>query len=135
LFTRPIKALSIYRYSDALLLLAEALNEQGKSPIAALSAVRSRAGLTTAAADPATLRDVIAHERRVELAFENHRWNDLVRSGKAIETINAFGAQLKTQVNYLTPDAYLLNQNKLLFPIPQYEVELNPSGMIQNPGY
>jgi len=125
----------IYRYSDALLLLAEALNEQGKSPIAALSAVRSRAGLTTAAADPATLRDVIAHERRVELAFENHRWNDLVRSGKAIETINAFGAQLKTQVNYLTPDAYLLNQNKLLFPIPQYEVELNPSGMVQNPGY
>ncbi|RFZ94883.1 RagB/SusD family nutrient uptake outer membrane protein [Mucilaginibacter conchicola] len=125
----------IYRYSDALLLLAEAQNEQGKSPMTALSAVRSRAGLTTASADPGTLRNVIAHERRVELAFENHRWNDLVRTGKAIETVNAFGDKLRTQVNYLTSDAYKLNQNKLLFPIPQYEVELNPSGMIQNPGY
>ncbi|OOQ61414.1 RagB/SusD family nutrient uptake outer membrane protein [Mucilaginibacter pedocola] len=125
----------IYRYSDALLLLAEAQNEQGKSPVTALSAVRGRAGLTTTAADQNTMRDVIAHERRVELAFENHRWNDLVRTGKAIETVNVFGAVLKTQVNYLTPDAYMLNQNKLLFPIPQYEVELNPAGMIQNPGY
>ena len=125
----------IYRYADALLLLAEAQNEQGKSPMAALSTVRARAGLTTTATDQATYRTVIAHERRVELAFENHRWNDLVRTGKAIETINAFGAQLRTQVNYLTTDAYKLNENKLLFPIPQYEVELNPSGMIQNPGY
>lgn len=124
----------IYRYADALLLLAEVQNEQGKSPLTALNTVRSRAGLAPAPANSAVaLRDIIAHERRVELAFENHRWNDLVRSGKAIETVNAFGAKLKTQVNYLSSDAYMLTQNKLLFPIPQYEVELNPGGMIQNP--
>lgn len=124
----------IYRYSDALLLLAEAQNEQGKSPLTALNAVRGRAGVgITATADQVALRNIIAHERRVELAFENHRWHDLVRTGKAIEVINAFGAKLKTQVNYLSPNAYMLNQNKLLFPIPQYEVELNPGGMIQNP--
>ena len=126
----------IYRYSDALLLLAEVQNEQGKSPLTALNAVRLRAGLPQASSsDQLTLRNAIARERRVELAFENHRWNDLVRTGKAIEVVNAFGAKLKAQVNYLTPDAYQLNQNKLLFPIPQYEVELNPSGMVQNPGY
>ena len=126
----------IYRYSDALLLLAEAQNEQGKSPLTALNAVRVRAGLVgSTSADQGTLRTIIAHERRVELAFENHRWNDLVRSGKAIEVVNAFGAALKKQVSYLTPDAYNLTPNKLLFPIPQYEVELNPSGMVQNPGY
>lgn len=124
----------IYRYSDALLLLAEAQNEQGKSPLTALNAVRGRAGVElTTTANPAALKDIIAHERRVELAFENHHWHDLVRTGKAIEVVNAFGAKLKTQVNYLSPDAYMLNQNKLLFPIPQYEVELNPGGMPQNP--
>ncbi|WPV02064.1 RagB/SusD family nutrient uptake outer membrane protein [Mucilaginibacter sp. cycad4] len=126
----------VYRYSDALLLLAEAQNEQGKSPLTALNTVRSRAGLPTAtAADQASLRDIIAHERRIELAFENHRWNDLVRTGKAIVVMNAFGAVLKTQVNYLTPDTYNVTANKLLYPIPQPEIDLNPGQMTQNPGY
>jgi len=126
----------IYRYADALLLLAEAQNEQGKSPLAALNTVRARAGLpATTTADPALLRDIIMHERRVELAFENHRWHDLVRTGKAIDVMNAFGAKLKAQVNYLTPDTYNVTANKLLYPIPQPEVDLNPGVMTQNPGY
>lgn len=126
----------IYRYSDALLLLAEAENEQGKSPLTALNIVRSRAGLPeTATADQASLRDIIAHERRVELAFENHRWNDLVRTGRAVEVMNTFGTLLKTQVNYLTPDTYNVTANKLLYPIPQPEIDLNPGVMTQNPGY
>lgn len=126
----------IYRYADALLLLAEAKNEQGKSPLSELNTVRARAGLAaTTATDQAALRDVILHERRVELAFENHRWHDLTRTGKAIEVMNAFGAKLKQQVTYLPPDAYNVTANKLLFPIPQPEVELNPGKMTQNPGY
>jgi hypothetical protein len=75
------------------------------------------------------------HERRVELAFENHRWHDLVRTGKAVDVMNAFGAKLKTQLSYLTPDTYNVTANKLLYPIPQPEVDLNPGIMIQNPGY
>ncbi len=126
----------IYRYADALLLLAEAQNEQGKSPLVALNTVRSRAGLpATTGAEQATLRTVIDHERRVELAFENHRWHDLVRTGKALDVMNAFGVKLKTQVNYLTPDTYNVTTNKLIYPIPQPEVDLNPGVMIQNPGY
>ncbi|MDB5146918.1 MAG: RagB/SusD family nutrient uptake outer membrane protein [Mucilaginibacter sp.] len=126
----------IYRYADALLLLAEAKNEQGKSPLTELNTVRTRAGLPpTITADQATLRDIILHERRVELAFENHRWHDLTRTGKATEVMNAFGVRLKQQVSYLSPDAYNVTANKLLFPIPQPEVELNPGKMIQNPGY
>ncbi|WP_342646113.1 RagB/SusD family nutrient uptake outer membrane protein [Mucilaginibacter sp. CSA2-8R] len=126
----------VYRYSDALLLLAEVQNEQGKSPLSPLNTVRLRAGLPAATAtSQAALRDVIAHERRVELAFENHRWHDLVRTGRAIDVLNAFGAKLKTQVNYLTADTYIVNTNKLLYPIPQPEVDLSSGAVIQNPGY
>jgi starch-binding outer membrane protein, SusD/RagB family len=124
----------IYRYSDALLLLAEAQNEQGKSPLTALNRVRVRAGLPASNTnDQNALRDIILHERRVELAFENHRWHDLVRTGRAVEVMNAFGLRLKQEVNYLTPDSYNVTTNKLLYPIPQPEVDLNPGVMIQNP--
>lgn len=125
----------IYRYADALLLLAEAQNEQGKSGLTSLNAVRTRAGLSAiTAGDQATLRDLIFRERRIELAFENHRWQDLVRTGRAVAVINAFGVKLKQQVNYLAPDAYVIDANKLLFPIPQTDIELNPA-IKQNPGY
>ncbi|TWI84471.1 RagB/SusD family nutrient uptake outer membrane protein [Chitinophaga japonensis] len=130
----------IYRYADALLLLAEAQNEQGKggAALAPLNRVRARAFgnndhdiVTT---DQAALRDIIAHERRVELAFENHRWHDLVRTGKAIEVMNAYGAALKQQYDYLSPSTYQVNANRLLLPIPQSERELNPD-LTQNDGY
>ncbi|SDE89369.1 Starch-binding associating with outer membrane [Dyadobacter soli] len=126
----------IYRYADALLLLAEVQNEQGKSPLASLNAVRTRAGLPDiTATSQAALREAILHERRVELAFENHRWHDLVRSGSAVQVMNAFGEALKKEVDYLTPDAYQVTTERLLFPIPQTEVELSPGVMNQNPGY
>ncbi|KAA0993367.1 RagB/SusD family nutrient uptake outer membrane protein [Dyadobacter aurulentus] len=127
----------IYRYSDALLLLAESLNEQGKSAqaLAPLNEVRTRAGLANVTQTAqAALRETIAHERRIELAFENHRWLDLVRTGKAIEVMNAHGAELKKQYSYLSSDSYQVTAEKLLLPIPQSERELNP-GLTQNAGY
>lgn len=128
----------VYRYSDALLLLAEALNENGKSGLALtpLNTVRARAfGNTTnniTTTDPVALRDIIAHERRVELAFENHRWHDLVRTGKAIEVMTAHGIKMKQLFNYLSPASYNITPAKLLYPIPQSEREINPD-LTQNP--
>ncbi|QQL48984.1 RagB/SusD family nutrient uptake outer membrane protein [Mucilaginibacter ginkgonis] len=125
----------IYRYSEALLLLAEAQNEQGKSPLLALNAVRNRAGLAaTTATGQAALRDVILHERRVELAFENKRWHDLVRTGTAINVLNAYGAKLKTQFSYLPTSGRVVTDFRLLYPLPQAEVGLNTQ-LTQNPGY
>lgn len=127
----------IYRFSDALLLLAEALNEQGKSALALapLNRVRKRAGLTDiVSTDQTELRTIILHERRVELAFENSRWTDLLRTGKAINVINAFGVKIRQQLPFLSSDAYVIDNHHLLFPIPQNEVGLNPK-IIQNPGY
>jgi len=127
----------IYRYADALLLLAEAQNEQGKTADALLNLnkVRTRAGLTALTSIPETeLRNVILHERRVELAFENHRWFDLVRTGNAINVMNAYGVKLKAANSYLGSDTYNVTQNKLLYPIPQAECEIYPE-LTQNPGY
>ncbi|MBB3839745.1 hypothetical protein FHS57_003756 [Runella defluvii] len=88
----------VYRYSEVLLFLAEALNEQGKTAEAApyLNQVRTRAGLAaTTATSQADMREAIFKERRVELAFENKRWFDLVRTGRAKAVITAYGAKVK----------------------------------------
>lgn len=129
----------IYRYSDALLSLAEALNEQGK-PVEALTylnPVRIRAGLAASnETNQALLRDIIAHERRVEFAFENKRWLDLVRTDKAIEVMTENGEYLKNVhagESYLPANSYQVTQERLLFPIPEREVLIG--NLDQNPGY
>jgi hypothetical protein len=127
----------LYRYADVLLLLAESLNEQGKvgEALPYLNLVRSRAGLTPAATgDQTALRAIIAHERRIELAFENHRWNDLVRTGQAITVMTAFGVKQKQLYNYLPANSYQVTQNRLVYPIPYSEMQLNKQ-LVQNDGY
>jgi len=125
----------IYRYSEALLLLAEAQNEQGKSPLTALNAVRQRAGLPASTeTNQGTLRSIILHERRVELAFENKRFNDLQRSTDGLTIMQAYAAKAKTTYTNLENNAFDIQAYKFLFPIPLPERNLNP-GMSQNPGY
>jgi len=129
----------IYRYSDALLSMAEALNEQNKSAEALtyLNPVRVRAGLsTTTAVSQAALREVILHERRVEFAFENKRWLDLVRTGNAIDVMTKNGAYIKAVhagESYIPSTSYTVTQQKLLFPIPNREILIG--NLTQNPGY
>lgn len=124
----------IYRYSDALLSLAECLFLQSKNSneaIGLINQVRSRAGLP----DVTTVNaDIIANERRHELAFENHRWHDLVRTGKAIEVMNAYGVKIKQLYPYLESRTYHVTQDKLIFPIPFRELQINKQ-LTQNPGY
>ncbi|GEP98498.1 RagB/SusD family nutrient uptake outer membrane protein [Chitinophaga cymbidii] len=125
----------IYRYAEALLLLAEALNEQGKSPLTPLNAVRNRAGLgNITETDKEVLRDIIFHERRVELAFENKRFNDLQRNPKGLEIMKAYAIKAKATYPLLSPTAFDIQAYKFLLPIPQPERGLNPE-LTQNPGY
>jgi tetratricopeptide (TPR) repeat protein len=126
----------IYRYSDVLLLLAESLNEQGKSleALEYLNIVRIRAGLTPSnEINAGRLRDLILHERRVEFAFENKRWLDLVRTDRAIEVMNSHGRYVKALYPILREVSYNVTQNRLLFPIPQREILIG--NLEQNPGY
>ena len=118
----------VYRYADVLLMKAEALNEMGQTAEAAapLNIVRARAGLPAVSGlSQGQMRERIIHERRMELAFEGHRWFDLIRLGGdgqyAIDFLRSIG---KTNVT----------RDRLLFPIPQTEMDANPL-MTQNPGY
>lgn len=119
----------IYRYSEVLLFLAEALNEQGKDGSLYLNRVRNRAGLGDATGD---MREAIYRERRVELAFENKRWFDLVRTGRAVQTITAYGNRIKAnpQDYYYpagaAPRSHAFTNLDLYYALPADEAALSP---------
>lgn len=122
----------VYRYSEVLLFMAEALAEQGEAGEAAiyLNQVRERAGLGEYTGD---LIDAIYRERRVELAFENKRWFDLVRTDRAIEVITAYGNRIKANPNdYYYPEGVEPRANAFtnisrFYALPASESSLNPN--------
>lgn len=113
----------LIRYSDMLLTYAESIMEieggvsVNAEALEAFNQVRTRAGL-----DPLNQidKEILLQERRTEFAFEGHRWFDLLRSGRAVEILTLHGKNP--------------NENKLLFPIPDSELKINPN-LTQNPGY
>lgn len=125
------------RYADVLLMYAEAALGAGDEAIARtyINMVRTRVGLTEIAqADNAALR----HERRVELAMEGHRWFDLVRwegvAGNGLKAhMDAYKAT-ETQEAQSHIQEFVAGKHEI-FPIPQEEIQLNPTPMAQNPGY
>jgi len=121
----------VLRYSDVLLLAAEAKNElnKGAEALTLLNQVRKRARGTNnfilpdvTVTDQAQLRERIYKERRVELAMEQHRWFDLLRWGRAGDVMKAVGKN------------FVDGKHELL-PIPQTEVDLTSGKIGQNPGY
>jgi len=125
----------VLRYADVVLMLAEALNEQGYvangEAFTLLNKIRNRAGLSSFTAsnleNQNSFRTAVVNERRWELAFENHRWFDLIRTGKAIEVMNAH----KSETGVLNT----VTNEKLLFPIPQSQVDATNGKITPNPGY
>jgi hypothetical protein len=136
----------VIRYADVMLEIAECLNEQGfvagGEAFSLLNAIRARAGLAAKTAgnvnpalnvaSQAAFRDAVMQERKVELAFENHRWYDLIRTGNAITIMNAHGArEIAKNPSQYPAGSYAVTANKLLLPIPQREVTLDQ--LTQNP--
>lgn len=131
----------VIRYSDALLMYAEALNEVGNTPkaITVLNRVRQRAFgnplQNYVLASQAGFRDLVYLERRLEFANEGQRWFDLVRTGRLLETIKAHGtleAQLaESNKTTITANA---KEYQSLYPIPQREIDINKL-LTPNPGY
>lgn len=123
----------IYRWSDMLLLKAEALNTIGgqtSTVVDILNMTRNRAGLADypGATDQGTLEDEILDERARELLAENKRWWDLIRAHKVGENVPRFMAERgddSTDSNvwnfyYWPLDESLLLKNNKLVQSPGY---------------
>ena len=137
----------ILRYADVLLMLAEAINEQSGPTTEALgylNQVRKRAGLKDAAiTDKAAFKTAVLNERRVELAFENHRWFDLKRTMTPTELaafMNAYGAKEKAKptvdrggITFNAQD-YVYSDFEYFLPIPAPQILIN-NKLKQNAGY
>lgn len=119
----------ILRYSDVLLMHAEAIMAGGNttdgSAIDSYMKVRVRAGFDAVVDRPTVLTvDALLLERRVELAFENHRFFDLLRLGVAHDVLGAHA----TAMGYTS-----YNIRRLLLPIPSREINLSDGILTQNP--
>jgi hypothetical protein len=134
----------LMRYADVILMLAEVNNLMGNDgqAIQYLDMVRARAGMPLYAVARTdanyntrypTLKLAILHERRVELAFEHHRWFDLLRAFNPTELVAYFKA--KPQADYGNAKLTNISTKDWYFPIPFDEVKLDPVKMYQNPGY
>ncbi|MDZ4749161.1 MAG: RagB/SusD family nutrient uptake outer membrane protein, partial [Saprospiraceae bacterium] len=72
--------------------------------------------------DKTELREILYHERRVELAMEQHRWFDLARWGRLADVMPL------VQPNFVA-------SKHILLPIPQSEIDLTGGALVQNNGY
>jgi hypothetical protein len=119
----------ILRYSDVLLMHTEAIMAGGdtadSNAIDSYMEVRVRAGFDGVADRPSVLtKNDLLVERRVELAFENHRFFDLLRLGVAHDVLGAHAAEM----GYTS-----YNIRRLLLPIPAREINLSDGLLTQNP--
>ncbi len=133
--------LYLLRYADVILLKAEAQNETGDlaGAITNVNIIRKRVGLAEiSATTKEDMRTKILNERRMELAFEAQRFDDLVRQGIFVSTMNNLKEYKYTCENGVQSSPILINYNatkeKELCPIPQNERDRN-SNIAQNPGY
>ena len=120
----------VLRFSDILLMNAEAANELGNAAqaLTSLNRVRTRARGTNpltvlppvTTTEQSALRTAIYKERQVELAMESDRYFDVIRQGRAAEV---FG-----------PKGWKAGKNEV-WPVPQTEIELSGGLLTQNPGY
>ena len=116
------KNIRVIRFSEVLLIQAEAANEIGQDALTPLNRVRTRVKLAPISGlSKDQLRLKIWNERRLELAFEHDRWFDLVRTGQAKTMMAANGKTFVTGKHEL-------------FPIPNAQLIQTPS-MTQNPGW
>ena len=130
----------VIRVGDMALLYAELTNELSGPTSEALNylnMIRERAGLSAYTAAELSsrydFREAVRAERRLELAFENQRWFDLLRWGIARETVNTyFGAE-----SFYSAYSYTVNPLadwQLMLPVPIDVININPN-VAQNIGY
>ncbi|MDB5024880.1 MAG: hypothetical protein JWP78_2635 [Mucilaginibacter sp.] len=138
----------LIRYAEILLNYAEAANEyEGPTTLVyqAVENIRQRAGLNPyqlpLGLSQDQMRLAIQNERRIELAFEEHRFWDVRRWKIADQTdnIQTIGMEVDRNGNTVTYKTFAVRQRNFrkamyLWPFPQSEVAKSPE-LVQNPGY
>lgn len=141
----------LFRYAEILLNYAEAMNEwKGPDAMAegcpltareALNQVRNSADMKAVTATGTEFTEKVRNERRIELAFEGHRFYDIRRWKIAgtDEVRNIYGVKITGSDGSFSYEKVLLRQmhwddKMYLFPYPQNEVYMNPN-LTQNPGW
>ncbi len=138
----------VLRYSDVLLMVAEAENEINDAPTAlayeCLNAVRKRAGIEEKSGlSKADFRQAVKDERAMELCFEYTRRFDLIRWGEYITDMNELSsrAQSGSSGNWNGGDQYSvwtffqISDAYNYFPIPDSEMSVNKAITKNNPGW
>lgn len=138
----------IMRYAEVLLNYAEAMNEAygaeadpqgyGLTAKKAIEMIRSRAGLSpfalSSGLDKTAMRNIVRHERQIELAFEEHRFFDVRRWKIAKEILSAPIKGLKITKNANNTFSYLVEEvdtrvfepKMYIYPIQQSELNRIP---------
>ena len=121
----------VLRYADVLLMLAECYANEGNLSQACnyLNKIKTRAHIEKfSSTNKDAVIDEIATERRKELVNEGHRWFDLIRTGKAVEVMNAY---FESAVGY---NGVTVTEDNLVQPIPQSQIDTD-SSLKQNKNY
>jgi hypothetical protein len=154
---KEIRSWIVFRYAEILLNYAEAMNEaygpdnnNGYSMTAreAVNAVRARTDVAmppvnVASGDKSGMRAAIKHERRIELAFEDHRYWDLRRWDDAKTILNnpVMGVNVINNGGSFTYTPFEVAKRVFvapkmnLFPIPQSEIVKTKGVLKQNTGW
>lgn len=147
---RPIRTWIFFRLGEQYLNYAEALNE-AQGPVGDVykyvNLIRERSGLPAlpAGLSKEQMREKIRHERRIELAFESHRYFDTHRwkTAEEIDNKNIYGLDVMTTGYNMSSDAFykrtvvekrVFEKKHYLWPIQQREIERN-ANLVQNPGW
>nr|WP_294897949.1 RagB/SusD family nutrient uptake outer membrane protein [uncultured Pedobacter sp.] len=147
----------VFRYAEVLLNYAEAMNEAygpdnnngyGKTARQAINEVRARSSMPAVNIATTTSKDgfrtAVKHERRIELAFEGHRYWDLLRWKDAETVLNQPIVGLKvTKVSANTWTYQKVNvatrkfdsSKNYYYPFSRTEIVNSNGALVQNPGY
>jgi hypothetical protein len=126
----------VYRYADALTLLAEAVVRKGNvvtdEAVSLLNRVRTRAGLNAYSesdfSSPRDFLDKLLMERGHELYFEGCRRQDLIRDGSYVDKMN----EKRADFGWATP---MVTNDRILFPLEESAIIEGQGIVKQNPGY
>ena len=145
----------MFRYAEILLNYAEAMNEAygpdddngyGMTARQAVNMVRTRQSVRMpeiVAADRDEMRERIKHERRIELAFEGHRFWDLLRWKDAEKVLNSpvYGIGISREGNSFVYNKFevekrIFDASKMyLYPLPYEEINKSGNVLEQNPNW